>query len=232
MTTKEQLNSNPYDDKRAQEWAEWVTSPEAVTSRGQEINPLIRQWVVELHPKLVADIGCGQGICSEQIVDAEYIGIDPSRSLIQRAKQLYQAGSTKTFIEGDAYSIPLEENSVDAVLSVWVWSHLGNIALASKEMARVVKPGGGVLIINANPDTYEERKMFYKQYRMVDGVLVGDFDLGGGKVLSEGTLHFHTRDTMLAALDSAGIEVREVRTLGHKNNYPKGLYIAISGVKR
>ena len=226
------LKSSPYDKKRSDEWSEWVESNEAEASREKEIYPIIRNWLGKNNPSSVVEVGCGQGIISKQFDSAiKYTGIDPSDTLISRANQLY-ASENHIFIKGDAYKLPFEDASTEAVLSVWVWSHLQDLRLAAREMARVLKPNGVFLIINANPDTYEERKGFYKSYEIVDGVLVGDFDLGNGRVLSQGTLHFHSRQNILDALSEAGLHTTGIETLGYKESYPEGLYIAISGYKQ
>lgn len=226
------LNSSPYDEKRSDEWSEWVESNEAESSREKEIYPIIRNWLGKNTPSSVVEVGCGQGIISKQFDSAiKYIGVDPSDALINRANQLY-ASESHIFIKGDAYKLPFEDASTEAILSVWVWSHLQDLRLAAREMARVLKPNGSFLIINANPDTYEERKGFYKSYEIVDGVLVGDFDLGNNRVLSQGTLHFHSRQSMLDALSEAGLRIAGIETLGHKESYTEGLYIAIRGHKQ
>ena len=230
--SRDALKSSPYDEKRSDEWSEWVESDEAEASREKEIYPRIRDWLGKSNSSSVVEVGCGQGIISKQFNSTiKYIGIDPSDTLINRANHLY-ASENHIFIKGDAYNLPLEDANTEAALSVWVWSHLQDLQLAADEMARVLKPNGAFLIINANPGTYEERKGFYKSYEIVDGVLVGDFDLGNDRVLSQGTLHFHSLQSMLDALSEADLRTTGIETLGHKESYPKGLYIAISGYKQ
>lgn len=218
-----------YNESRSMEWATWVESAEAQDSREKEIYPLIRQWIQSFQPNIVADIGCGQGVVSGQIKQTvRYVGVDASPHLIKRAQELY-ASERRTFVVGDAYELPLEGQSIDGVLSVWVWSHLDDLPKAAREMARILKPGGSWLIISAHPATYEARRSFYSSYEMVDGVLVGDFDLKNGKVLSNGTLYFHTQEEIERALADAGLEVRQVTSLGYVDVYPPGLYVALSG---
>lgn len=225
------IPDSAYNPQRSTEWADWVESTEAQRSREKEIYPLIRQWIQSLRPGTVADIGCGQGVISEQVDQTvRYVGVDASPHLIRRAQERY-ASERRTFMVGDAYELPLESQSVDGVLSVWVWSHLDNLPKAAQEMARILKPGGGWLIINAHPATYEARKRFYASYEMVGDVLVGDFDLGHGKILSSGTLYFHAQEEIEQALANAGLEVRQVTSLGYTAVYPPGLYIALNGVR-
>lgn len=220
-----------YNPQLAAQWADWVELENTEGSRQKEIYPVIKTWMTSAKPQSIADLGCGQGICS-QLIDANisYFGIDASATLIEQAKKLY-AAPNRTFTVGDVYNTSLEDNSVDAAISVWVWSHLENLAEAAKEMYRILKPGGSFMIINANPDTYEDRKSFYSSYQIEGKLLVGNFDLGEGRELTESTLYLHSRQDMSEALAAAYLAIDETVTLGYKEAYPDGLYIAMSGHK-
>lgn len=220
-----------YSPKLSQQWAEWVELENTEGSRQKEIYPAIKAWLAHAKPHSIADLGCGQGICSQLVgAGTSYVGIDASASLIARANKLY-AAPNRTFAVGDVYNAPLKDNSTDAAMSVWVWSHLEDLAKAAKEMHRILKPGGKFIIINANPDTYEDRKGFYSSYKIEGKLLVGNFDLGGGKELTGSTLYLHSRENMADALKAAHLVIDETVTLGYKKAYPDGLYIAISGHK-
>jgi len=229
------LNPRPsqelYNPQLAAQWAEWVELENTEGSRQKEIYPVINSWLASVKPHSVADLGCGQGICSQLIADdVTYTGIDASVMLIERAKKLY-AAPNHTFTVGNVYGTPLEDGPVDAVMSVWVWSHLEDLGKAAQEMHRILKPGGAFMIISANPDTYEDRKSFYSSYEIGGKLLVGNFDLGNGKELSDSTLYLHSREDMAEAMAASYFAIDEVVTLGYKNTYPDGLYIAINGHK-
>ncbi len=184
-----------------------------------------------MKPKILGDIGCGQGSCSELVDEkTKYIGIDPSLTLICRAKKLYSTPDKK-FIDGNAYNIPLENQSVDALISIWVWSHLDNLNLTAKEMFRVLNPKGRFLIVTANPETYEERKTFYKHYAIKDNLLKGTFDLGNGRFLTDTTLYLHTKDDMEEAIKQAGFKINSIKRMGQVETSDKGLYLVIEGSK-
>ncbi|KND48699.1 MAG: hypothetical protein AB198_00045 [Parcubacteria bacterium C7867-003] len=79
---------NTFEDPlMAQEWIEAIESEEG-GSRDREIYPLLSTWVGEIQPKVLVEIGSGQGICSSKIdLDGvNYIGIEPSGVLVSRAK--------------------------------------------------------------------------------------------------------------------------------------------------
>lgn len=203
-----------YNDILAKEWINWVEMPNLQGTREQEIYPLVKNWLEKLKPKALGDIGCGQGSCSKLVDNKiKYIGIDPSDILIERAKKLYLSPNKK-FIEGDAYDIPLENESVDVLISIWVWSHLDNLKLAAKEMFRVLNSKGRFLIITANPETYEERKTFYKHYTIKGNLLKGTFNLGNGKALTDTTLYLHTKDEIEKSIRQAGFKINYIKRMG------------------
>lgn len=218
-----------YDDRLGKEWIEYAEKVNPEGSREREIFPLIKNWLLLIKPASLLDIGCGQGICSTLVSKAtKYTGIDSSSVLIERAKELYPSASLQ-FLKGSAEKLPCEDDSFDAEISIWVWSHIENLERAAGEMFRTLRSGGKFLIITANPDTYEERRTFYKTYKEKDGLLVGDFDLGGGKVLTNSTLYLHSRGRIEKAIKDSGLRIDAIDSIGQLDHYPKGLYLAISG---
>ena len=114
---------------------------------------------------------------------------------------------------------------------MWVWSHLNNLKLAAKEMYRVLKAKGKFLIITANPETYEERKTFYKNYTIQDNLLTGTFDLGNGKILTDTTLYLYSKKEIEEAIKKAGFKINSVKKMGQAKSSDKGLYLVIEGSK-
>ncbi|MFA5197898.1 MAG: class I SAM-dependent methyltransferase [Patescibacteria group bacterium] len=218
-----------YNNKLANEWIDWVETPDPQGAREKEIIPFVQKWLKDLRPRIVCDIGCGQGICSELVdSETEYIGIDPSLTLLERARNLYPV-TNKRFIEGNAYDIPQEKESADAVISIWVWSHLEKPGLAAKEMFRILKSKGRFLIVTANPETYEERKTFYTHYTIEGNLLKGSFDLGNGKALTGTTLYLHTKQEIEDAIKQAGFKINYVKRMGQAESSDKGLYLVVEG---
>ncbi len=220
-----------YKKKLADEWIAWVedTNPEGI--RETQIFPFMKNWVRENKPTAIADIGCGQGACAPLFSPKiRYVGIDPSTTLIARAKKLH-AGENREFLKGDAYSLPLAESSVDGVISLWVWSHLENLTRASEEMYRVLRSKGKFLIVTAHPQTYDVRKTFYSEYSVSGKLLKGNFALGKGKQLTDTTLYLHTEQEILAAINHSGLKVDSVSGFGAIEANKKYLYLVIEGSK-
>ena len=95
------------------------------------------------------DVGCGEGrfcrlLAAEGI---ETIGIDPAPSLIGRARQLHPQGDYR--IES-AESLPFADQSFGLVVAYLSLIDIPDVRAAIAEMARVLAPGGHLLIANLN----------------------------------------------------------------------------------
>jgi ubiquinone/menaquinone biosynthesis C-methylase UbiE len=108
-----------------------------------------RQKVVPLAKGKVLDIGIGSGLnipfYNSDKID-KVIGIDPSHELIELAKEL--ANDSKASIElviGSAELIPYPDNFFDTVLVTYTMCTIPNVAIANKEMWRVLKDDGRLI---------------------------------------------------------------------------------------
>ena len=108
-----------------------------------------RQKIVPLAKGKVLDIGIGSGLnipfYNSDKIDI-VIGIDPSHELIELAKEL--ANDSKASIElviGSAESIPYPDNFFDTVLVTYTMCTIPNVAIANKEMWRVLKDDGRLI---------------------------------------------------------------------------------------
>lgn len=143
------LNQNENNDNR---WIEMVEGEQGKIRDG-DIYPKLKNWIDEVSPKNILDIGCGQGICSTKInlENREYTGIDLSSYLISRAQVLYPAPNRK-FIAGNASQLPFPDQTFDACYSIALWHLIKDLPKALKEMARVLKGDGHFFAITANSD--------------------------------------------------------------------------------
>jgi ArsR family transcriptional regulator len=100
----------------------------------------------------VADIGTGTGVLALELARAglRVIAVDHSPRMLEAARsKLEQDPELEVDLRlGDASSLPLGDGEVDAAFAHMVLQYLASPVDAVREMARVVKPGGRVVVID------------------------------------------------------------------------------------
>jgi ubiquinone/menaquinone biosynthesis C-methylase UbiE len=121
----------------------------------------------------VLDIACGEGYGSAALMRAgasSVIGVDVSEAACAHARARHGVDARV----GDAEAIPLGSGAVDAVVSFETIEHVGHPDLFLQECARVLRPGGLLVISTPNKEVYREQtpnnpfhcsEMSYEQYR-------------------------------------------------------------------
>lgn len=95
----------------------------------------------------ILDAGCARGRFTRHIAKtgAQVFGVDLTWTFVQSAKTTIPAA---TFTSGSLSALPFADNTFDSVYCVEVLEHLPDTRLALSEMARVIKPGGMLLVID------------------------------------------------------------------------------------
>jgi SAM-dependent methyltransferase len=105
-----------------------------------------------LPPVDVADIACGEGYLSVELAHwaKRVISIDRSSDVLKRAKALAERRGVKniTWKRGNMEKLPLESGRVDVALLSQALHHAAQPAHAVSEAARIVRPGGRVLVLD------------------------------------------------------------------------------------
>ena len=202
---------NPFEKEEiAKEWIESVEG-EKKSFRDKEIYPRLIKWISKVQPKTLVEIGSGQGICSNNLgkYQNEYIGIEPSKTLIKRANELYGCKPNVKFIMGDAYQLPLDDKSSDAIFSINVWFHLKDLIKASQEINRVLKKNGNLFIITANPNAYPIWESLFFEYKIDGKKIEGKFKLPVIS-LSKSIFYLHSIKKIKNALNDNGILINSI----------------------
>ena len=129
-------------------------------SRGMQ-NKAISKYRPIIPPqaeKRVLEIGMGSGLNIPYYTESveHLFGLEPSEKLLQEAV-IYAADAPfpVDLLEASAEDIPLENDSVDTVVSTWSLCSIPDVENALLEMRRVLKPQGRLLLIEHGraPDT-------------------------------------------------------------------------------
>lgn len=110
----------------------------------------------------VADLGCGTGAMTAILAPhvKQVIGVDASEEMLDAAKSRLAAAKNIEFRNGSLEALPVFPESVDAATLMLVLHHLPSPAQALAEAARILKPGGRVLIVDMAPhekDDYRQQ---------------------------------------------------------------------------
>ena len=103
----------------------------------------------------VLDVACGPGIivCAFAKVAKHATGLDLTPAMLERARVLQrETGLTNiTWQQGEAIPLPYPDASFSIVTSRFAFHHFLDPLAAIKEMARVCRPGGKVVVIDSAP---------------------------------------------------------------------------------
>lgn len=105
-----------------------------------------------LPPLDVVDIGCGEGYLTLEAARwaRRVVGVDRSATVLARARQLAdrrKVGNV-TWKRGDMEKVPLPNGSMDVALLSQTLHHAADPGRTIHEAARVLRPGGRVLILD------------------------------------------------------------------------------------
>ncbi len=100
----------------------------------------------------VLDLGCGNGDDARELAaqsGCHVVGIDSDPAVIQEARRrMGPDGGLLEFREGDAHSLPFGDDAFDRARADRVFQMLPDRMGALRELVRVTKPGGFVVVSN------------------------------------------------------------------------------------
>jgi len=168
----------------------------------------------------VLDVGCGNGRLSLLVENkkAEYIGTDNNPEFLKIAKKNFPE---REFVLGDMLSLPFDKESFDVVFCVAAFHHLPDTDTRQKalsEMARVMKPGGRIIItswlfFHGKYVRYWMKNIFLK--------FAGKSHLGFGDAMipwGGGPLryyHLFSRRELRKLFQSQDLEIEDMHVMGY-----------------
>jgi ubiquinone/menaquinone biosynthesis C-methylase UbiE len=168
----------------------------------------LREWA---HAALAVEVGetvvdIGSGTGSEVFTFAEAvgpsgtaIGVEPDERLLASAQHRGETlGSAAKFVPGDAYNLSFGAEHFDAALCERVFQHLTNADRGAREIARVLRPGGRVVLVDADWGT----TIVHPGARETVGPVID--------TLLNGTTNPHAGRRLAGQLTAAGLVVDDI----------------------
>jgi ubiquinone/menaquinone biosynthesis C-methylase UbiE len=115
--------------------------------RNKELRPF-RERVIGAAEGRVLEIGVGSGMNLPfyRAPVREVLALEPAPRLISMAKRASRTTAMPVnYLEASAEAIPLDQDSVDTVVTTWTLCSIPQAAIALAEMRRVLRPGGRLL---------------------------------------------------------------------------------------
>jgi ubiquinone/menaquinone biosynthesis C-methylase UbiE len=148
------LLKNHKKERLFDEWPEaydrWFATP---------IGSLVKRYEADLlldllrpgHGELILDAGCGTGVFTQDILfhGSPVVGFDISLPMLMRAREKLR-GYPFQIVLGDILNLPFWENSFDRVVSVTALEFIEDAKGAVKELFRVTKKKGCVVVATLN----------------------------------------------------------------------------------
>jgi arsenite methyltransferase len=112
---------------------------------------LVREALRPAPGERILDVGCGPGFYVDEIAElvgdgGSVVGVDASPSMLAVAASRSAGRSNVAFHEGDTNALPLPDSEFDAAISVQVLEYVPDATGALREINRVLKPGGRLVV--------------------------------------------------------------------------------------
>ncbi len=192
-------------------WADSVAGDmERHYSPGRTWEALARSALPLLAPGHVLDIASGDGVLAELLAPhaREYICVDASARVVNAASERLRRFANVQVQEGDMHALPFEDNHFDLVVLMHALTYAARPAVAVAEAARVLCPGGRLLLCSLAEHPHRAAAEAY-----------GHVNLG-----------FSDRD-LRTFVERAGLEIATSETVTREKRPPHFEVISIIGRK-
>jgi ubiquinone/menaquinone biosynthesis C-methylase UbiE len=114
----------------------------------------------------ILEVGCGTGHWLGELAGhtIHAIGIDPSRGMLEEAAR---SRTSASIVQGRAEMLPWADNSFDRLFCVNSFHHFQDKEGFVSEAARVLRPGGRIVIVGLDPHTGLDKWWLYDYFPQV-----------------------------------------------------------------
>jgi ubiquinone/menaquinone biosynthesis C-methylase UbiE len=160
-------------------------------------------------PLTVADLGSGTGRFTPRLAatfGGPVYGIEPSARMRAVAEDPARHPAV-TYLDGSAEQIPLPSASCDLVLMYLVLHHVQDRPAAAREIARVLRPGGRLLIQSDFPGISPPRRHWHRYFPAARAIEAALFPTLGETCATFGAAGFRS-------VSLSHVEIQQAPSLG------------------
>ena len=168
-----------------------------------------------LHPTRLLDVATGTGDFAIQLhrsLQPQHItGIDLSQGMLNEAmRKVKEKGLEKdiSFEQGDCMALPMQDEAFDAVTVAFGVRNFEHLLQGYREMARVLKPGGMLCVLELSTPTNPIIRWFYDLYTLHIIPAIGTIksgDKSAYRYLPQSIAAVPQGDDMLQLMRDAGL---------------------------
>lgn len=150
-------SKNPGDNKEMMQARRAFLNTDGYLPLSNKVNELVKKHIDTAQASTVLDLGCGEGYYTQHL--SEYLGTDITICALDISKVAVRYGAKRYknihFCVASAYDIPLDKNSLDAVIRIYAPS-------LDAELQRVIKSEGYLITVTPAPrHLYQLREKIY-----------------------------------------------------------------------
>jgi demethylmenaquinone methyltransferase / 2-methoxy-6-polyprenyl-1,4-benzoquinol methylase len=167
-----------------------------------------------VHGGRVMDLGCGTGKLGALLAgQARVIGVDLSHPMLLRARSAN--GNRLALVQGSAFALPFRDGVFSGLVSGFVLRNLDDLLAAFGEMARVLRPGARLALVDITEPRHPAlRRLFDAYFGTVApalGAAVGK--RSAYRYLVRSLAQLPPPDGVVSLLEQAGFERGQARGL-------------------